>query len=653
MNALMGFLLPSSTLDWIFCVLLLSWLLLSILAAGLARASVKKLVSSPRFAALRSDPYELDLATRHPFWDDFIEHAPGFALVLGLLGTFLGIGLAIQGAGSILADLNTNAGSVTDIRQTVGQLSPMLSEIGLKFKSSAWGVLVHIFIRLILPAFGVQRLRNNAVVHKLEKDLVEKNKAIKEEKDLFFALMGGISDLARNSNNVIDENRGLISGVHALVENQRNFFDSCLRRFADQKTENMILVEKIDQVIFLMSEQNNFLVSGYNEINQNIRSVHDSMDKQGFVLEGFVQAFEARADMIGSKLDGHQNELIKAVVDFGQSVHRDHLMALHKAEDFISMEKDYHENLFELFDVAQKEFVKGFGQQETNHEKILGNLESQISLLKKLGQTMNLSFEDQVKHNESSGKMLLKSEKHLSGMARVQESFGDNVDGLGNYVRDFGITVKDFQSSVGSVLNDMNVNMQTATSGLRQTVQEMKEEISSTFSDFKNNVSTTLKAVGSDINKSSHGIKISVESLSETMSREMNKINITIRDLETQSGRISLAMDKQEVVLKDFSDGLDVVRQSMARYTQTSNESMEVIEDAFSANGSLGKILTDIKYSNESVIPFLDKLTDSSISVGKVVADKLGSDDFDRFLKGFSRVKNDGGRNMFGRGKDK
>lgn len=653
MNALMGFLLPSSTLDWIFCVLLLSWLLLSILAAGLARASVKKLVSSPRFAALRSDPYELDLATRHPFWDDFIEHAPGFALVLGLLGTFLGIGLAIQGAGSILADLNTNAGSVTDIRQTVGQLSPMLSEIGLKFKSSAWGVLVHIFIRLILPAFGVQRLRNNAVVNKLEKDLVEKNKAIKEEKDLFFALMGGISDLARNSNNVIDENRGLISGVHALVENQRNFFDSCLRRFADQKTENMILVEKIDQVIFLMSEQNNFLVSGYNEINQNIRSVHDSMDKQGFVLEGFVQAFEARADMIGSKLDGHQNELIKAVVDFGQSVHRDHLMALHKAEDFISMEKDYHENLFELFDVAQKEFVKGFGQQETNHEKILGNLESQISLLKKLGQTMNLSFEDQVKHNESSGKMLLKSEKHLSGMARVQESFGDNVDGLGNYVRDFGITVKDFQSSVGSVLNDMNVNMQTATSGLRQTVQEMKEEISSTFSDFKNNVSTTLKAVGSDINKSSHGIKISVESLSETMSREMNKINITIRDLETQSGRISLAMDKQEVVLKDFSDGLDVVRQSMARYTQTSNESMEVIEDAFSANGSLGKILTDIKYSNESVIPFLDKLTDSSISVGKVVADKLGSDDFDRFLKGFSRVKNDGGRNMFGRGKDK
>jgi hypothetical protein len=394
-------------------------------------------------------------------------------------------------------------------------------------------------------------------------------------------------------------------------------------------------------------------VSGCNEINQNIRSVHDSMEKQGFVLEGFVQAFEARADMIGSKLDGHQNELIKAVVDFGQSVHRDHLMALHKAEEFISMEKDYHENLFELFDVAQKEFVKGFGQQETNHEKILGNLESQISLLKKLGQTMNLSFEDQVRHNESSGKMLLKSEKHLSGMARVQESFGDNVDGLGNYVRDFGITVKDFQSSVGSVLNDMNVNMQTATSGLRQTVQEMKEEISSTFSDFKNNVSTTLKAVGSDINKSSHGIKISVESLSETMSREMNKINITIRDLETQSGRISLAMDKQEVVLKDFSDGLDVVRQSMARYTQTSNESMEVIEDAFSANGSLGKILTDIKYSNESVIPFLDKLTDSSISVGKVVADKLGSDDFDRFLKGFSRVKNDGGRNMFGRGKDK
>jgi hypothetical protein len=72
--------------------------------------------------------------------------------------------------GGILADLNSNSSSATDIRQTVGQLSPMLAEIGLKFKSSAWGIIVHIVLRFAIPLFGIEEKRFNEIFKELEQD---------------------------------------------------------------------------------------------------------------------------------------------------------------------------------------------------------------------------------------------------------------------------------------------------------------------------------------------------------------------------------------------------------------------------------------------------------------------------------------------------
>ncbi|MEG1567627.1 MAG: hypothetical protein RR347_08085 [Anaerovoracaceae bacterium] len=180
MNTLIAFLLPQTGLDWFFFLLLLVWIAFSLYAAKRAKSNIDQRIQTSHFKNIKSSVSELSAALRHPLWDHVIENAPGFALVLGLLGTFLGIGLAIQGAGQILADMNSNATSATDMRQTIGHLSPMLAEIGLKFKSSAWGILAHIFLRFSIPAFGIEEKRSLEIFKELEQDALDEEKVINE-----------------------------------------------------------------------------------------------------------------------------------------------------------------------------------------------------------------------------------------------------------------------------------------------------------------------------------------------------------------------------------------------------------------------------------------------------------------------------------------
>ena len=180
MNILIAFLLPQTGLDWFFFSLLLIWIIFSLYAAQQAKKNIDQRVHSSHFKNIKSSVHELSAALRHPLWDHVVESSPGFALILGLLGTFLGIGLAIQGAGQILADMNSNATSATDMRQTLGHLSPMLAEIGLKFKSSAWGIMTHIFLRFTIPAFGIEEKRSLEIFKELEQDARDEENTINE-----------------------------------------------------------------------------------------------------------------------------------------------------------------------------------------------------------------------------------------------------------------------------------------------------------------------------------------------------------------------------------------------------------------------------------------------------------------------------------------
>ncbi|TOF18044.1 hypothetical protein CGJ28_26180, partial [Vibrio parahaemolyticus] len=82
---------------------------------------------------------------------------PGFLLIIGLLGTFLGLGIALNQASEIIS--NDLSGQNYD--EMMNSLMQMMSGLGTKFKASIWGISGFILLRVFSGLFNTENARLN------------------------------------------------------------------------------------------------------------------------------------------------------------------------------------------------------------------------------------------------------------------------------------------------------------------------------------------------------------------------------------------------------------------------------------------------------------------------------------------------------------
>lgn len=97
-------------------------------------------------ALAQATPEELSdaVATAPERWAGML---PGLLLMLGLLGTFIGIGVALNGVAGLLG---TNAAR---------GLAPVMDALGANFKISTWGILAFLFLKVWAIAFPYEQAR--------------------------------------------------------------------------------------------------------------------------------------------------------------------------------------------------------------------------------------------------------------------------------------------------------------------------------------------------------------------------------------------------------------------------------------------------------------------------------------------------------------
>jgi hypothetical protein len=97
------------------------------------------------------------------------EIMPGMLLVVGLLGTFLGLGLALNHASSILGHANlSDPGAAADSMQN---LLGLLQGLGTKFKTSTWGILGFVLLKIWSEVTRFDEKRLAWVIGKVKDEL--------------------------------------------------------------------------------------------------------------------------------------------------------------------------------------------------------------------------------------------------------------------------------------------------------------------------------------------------------------------------------------------------------------------------------------------------------------------------------------------------
>lgn len=105
------------------------------------------------------------VATRH---ERLAEIMPGLLLIIGLLGTFLGLGMALDKASTILAGAGNGVSP-----DTMSNMMEMMHGLGSKFKTSTWGILAYLVLKTYCSsnAFEERRLAWCISKMKVEVDL--------------------------------------------------------------------------------------------------------------------------------------------------------------------------------------------------------------------------------------------------------------------------------------------------------------------------------------------------------------------------------------------------------------------------------------------------------------------------------------------------
>lgn len=108
------------------------------------------------------------------------EIMPGMLLVIGLLGTFLGLGLALNKASAILGQAEAmSAGSAAD---SMAHLMGLLQGLGTKFKTSTWGITGFILLKIWSEGTRFEEKRLTWVISKVKYELEgRKRQEIAEE----------------------------------------------------------------------------------------------------------------------------------------------------------------------------------------------------------------------------------------------------------------------------------------------------------------------------------------------------------------------------------------------------------------------------------------------------------------------------------------
>lgn len=178
--------------------------------------------------------------------ESFLEALPGIFLITGLLGTFIGLSIALS---ELARDTNNS--------------NLVITAIGTKFKSSIWGILGNLLFRAISGIFSYKGKVNEFILSVKLAFSDKENKIIKALEGISYSLNNSngaifkkINGLQETSNNILYELSSLrqsIAGIlKSLDESTKKFTESALafaRAVNEFSTKTTTVLNKIEDII--------------------------------------------------------------------------------------------------------------------------------------------------------------------------------------------------------------------------------------------------------------------------------------------------------------------------------------------------------------------------------------------------------------------
>ena len=383
---------------------------------------------------------------------------PGILLILGLLGTFLGLGIALNKASDILIDANS-----AGMDNAMSNLMGMMEGLGTKFKTSTWGIMAYLILKACAAGLGYDEKRLRWCAQKMKQVFDQSREQMrvenKETQLQYLAALHGLNDRMQVES---EATRRLLSKLSSGME-------PLLQPLIDQghaATQQRKIQEKyLEQLTEISRSTQQQHIDGLQHVCNSIREESENSRQANHSHHAEVAAFYKRITSQGDNAEQQRNN---------------------QNEQLVKLQDLLHEIQNDIVESSKSQSVQG-KQQITELTITRESLQNFINT-----NSSNLSA---IQH--SAEKMSSAAQEMGNSAGDLQQVIGDFrmgiTDVLDSVKTDLGSTISQMGQSFSQNMESISTSMANATDGISSAVTDLSQNVGTTMSEVRISIDQSMK----------------------------------------------------------------------------------------------------------------------------------------------------------------
>ena len=509
------------------------------------------------------------------------EVMPGMLLIVGLLGTFIGLGLALDKASSILGASNAMdaAGAADGLQNMLG----MLKGLGTKFKTSTWGIAGFILLKVWSEASNFEAKRMAWVIGKVKQESEARNAqqaAAEEHKwkrsmqlsgvvtdKLVAAMQAQTSTLNEQQLSIAKSNSDAMQQLITLQTDLHSLFDRQARIALERNTENSgrqeaLLAAMAKQHADIAQKSSSALKSLFDQQSGAVSEQDQQAQRHASLLKEVIKGQSAAYKLIQKQIDSTSQ---------GSSEMRDHITA-----QFSGL-------------LAKQETLMKQGQKAAAslQEQQANEMRENTRAIEMLGENMQRAADASNATNAAMQRFTENTEQVVSNMGDAADRMATGANNVGGAATDLLGAVNEFKTQFTEVLQTVRTDLGDAITGMGEKATETLEMGSRELSAATNKISDSLEQLSKDVTGTMQEVQSSVTSALEIQKKTSIEFITATNALKENIGAATSNIEK---LANPIEDGLI----SISKGTREITSAIKAVNRGLELAGEVDGRLTEL-----------------------------------------------------------
>ncbi|MCC4264124.1 hypothetical protein LL240_06615 [Oceanimonas baumannii] len=479
---------------------------------------------------------------------------PSLLMVVGLLGTFIGLGLALNSASNILGQPSSmSAGAAANNMQ---DLLNLLQGLGTKFKTSTWGIAGFVFLKIWSETARLEEKRLTWVAFKVKKE-IEARKELQKENDEI------------NKNELFEQISKASSGIISSIIDYENSYKTL--QAEKEKNTTSSVKEATFNIVESLGESSHKIVKEVNSTAE--RSANENTDR-------LIEAINKNSLDLLNILNKNHQETQSCIVNLVQENNKKQ----------IKYNSDLNNSLLKLINSSQE----AQSSNEATSNIIISCLES-IRDESRLMQKGMSQFTNDTK-------------TVVSNMAEAADNMVGGASKVGNAANSLINAINDFKSQFTEVLDNVRSDLGSAINNMSAQATETLEKGSHQLGESTKEISHALAILSADVKETMSEVK---NSINEALQIQKNaSVEFTVSSQTLNENMVS-SMEMIQNLATPITDGLNSVsasNQHMRSIGKTLDRSINSMEDMIVKLSTLPEAITSLSELSKNQHDIRDSL---------------------------------------------